>query len=148
MIKLLVVSDTHGDADWIRALWLSHTDYDLFLHLGDSELPASMLYPFVSIKGNCDYFFDYPKTKQIRTKYGNIFMVHNATAATDEDILKQDVRLFLCGHTHRYEVRSVGPCYFANPGSLIRPRDCSAGTYMEIELSENDIRFRKCFFKK
>ena len=76
MIKILVVSDTHGEIGWVNDLLLSHSDYDYFFHLGDSELPSHMISPFTSVKGNCDYYHDYPPTKRIITKNATFHLEH------------------------------------------------------------------------
>lgn len=142
MIKILVVSDTHGDIEFINELLLSHSDYDFFLHLGDSMLPSELLTPFTSVKGNCDYGHDFPPTKRIKTKYGYIHMEHGNYPLTDEYILSQDVKIFLYGHTHIHSLRKIDDDHFvANPGSYTRPRDGSNGSYLEIFMDEKETKF-------
>ena len=143
MVKILVISDTHGDTSWINELLLSHSDYDFFLHLGDSELPGYMLSPFASVKGNCDYYNDYPPTRTIVTKYGSLYLEHGNHYIDDEYVLSKDVKIFLHGHTHSHYVRKIDDNhYIANPGSYSRPRDGSNGTFLEIYLSENSVEFK------
>lgn len=138
MIKILVISDTHGETSWVYDLLLSHSDYDYFFHLGDSELPAYMLSPFISVKGNCDYYNDYPPTKRIITKNATFHLEHGNHYIDDKYILAQDVLIFLHGHSHKHYVRKIDDNhYVANPGSYSRPRDGSEGTYLEILINDN-----------
>lgn len=93
MLKILVVSDSHGDVSILNDLFLSHQDFDYFFHLGDSELPSYQLYPFISVRGNNDYF-DYPISKLIHTKYGDFYLEHGNHHIDDEYIRSKNARFF------------------------------------------------------
>lgn len=142
-MKIVVVGDTHRDIDCLRKVRTFHSDADMFLHCGDSEVPSDYLDGFASVKGNCDYF-DYPLNKRFKTPYGDIYLEHGDSPGISRDsyILSKKCILFLCGHTHRHSVKKVGNCYVANPGSLTRPRDGSNGTYLIIELDSKGIKFQ------
>lgn len=146
MIKILVISDTHQDINIIKKISLTHQNFDYFLHLGDSELPPSLILPFVGVKGNCDCGLDYPTSKRIKTPFGDIYMEHGNTFIDRDYILKTNARIFLCGHSHVHDLKKIDDDhYFANPGSTTRPRDGTEGTYLEIYLDNNyiDFKFRK-----
>ena len=141
-MKIIVVSDTHRDYECLRKLRQLHNDANMFLHLGDSELPSYMLDGFASVKGNCDYFEDYPENKIVKTLYGNIYMEHgHRYTLTDNYIKSKNCIIFLSGHTHAHSLRKIGDCYAANPGSLIKPRDNTNGTYLIIELEDGKVEF-------
>ena len=61
MIKLLVISDTHGDTSLAEKVLEKHQDADIVIHLGDYLRDAERLhelYPeirFEVVCGNCDY---------------------------------------------------------------------------------------------
>mgnify|MGYP003297992236 CR=1 FL=1 len=55
-MKILLVSDTHGNNEALDKILKIHPDMDLYLHLGDSESTPELLRPFVTVKGNCDFY--------------------------------------------------------------------------------------------
>ena len=142
MIKLLVVSDSHLDTILLNKVYLKHQNCDYFLHLGDSCLPSYALNNFSSVLGNCD-FDNYPLNRTIHTQYGNIFLEHGSNGKyTDINYIKsKNCIIFLSGHTQAHSLRKVGDCYVANPGSLIKPRDNTNGTYLIIELEDGKVEF-------
>lgn len=146
-IKLVIVSDTHRDNGRLKQVFHIEQPADYFLHLGDSELPETYIEPFFSIKGNCDHFTDYQKTAIIETPYGNIFMIHNLSQMTKDDkfLLDNDIKVVLFGHTHKRYLKKVNGVYYANPGSLVYPRDGLNPSYLVIELSLDKIDI---FFKE
>lgn len=140
-MKIVVISDTHGNVDLIKMVRYINSDADMFLHCGDSGLPPEQIDGFASVKGNCDYF-DYPLNKLLKTPYGNIYIEHgNRYTLTDKYILSKNAIIFLHGHTHCHYVKKVGNCYVANPGSLTKPRDGSNGTYLVIFIEKDKIKF-------
>lgn len=58
MIKILAVSDSHGNKDILNELALRYSNQvDHFVHCGDSELSSSdLIWGIMStVMGNCDY---------------------------------------------------------------------------------------------
>ena len=140
-MKIVVISDTHGDIEIIKMVRYINHDADMFLHCGDSEVPPEQIDGFASVKGNCDYF-NYPLSKQFKTPYGDIYLEHgHQHILSDEYILSKKALIFLYGHTHKHLLKKVGSCYVANPGSLTKPRDETNGTYLVITLNEKEIKF-------
>lgn len=143
-LKIVVISDTHGDKGVIQKIALQEYDADYYFHLGDSELFPSDIEPFVSVEGNRDYPGIYPKARKIKTDYGSIFMEHGLkiTSIGPNYAYAQDCLIYLFGHTHCHMVSNLDKNhYIANPGSLTRPRDGSSGTYLIITLDENGPQF-------
>ena len=58
-MKIIVVSDSHGNYSLLNEIYLKHFDASIFYHLGDSQLPEYMLHSYCGVKGNCD-FIDLP----------------------------------------------------------------------------------------
>lgn len=142
MIRILVISDSHGDSSILNLLYLTYQNFDYYLDLGDSCLPHYMIEPFTSVKGNNDYGLEYPPSRIIHTKYGNIYLEHGDHYIDDEYILSKDCLLFLSGHTHRRSLRKLDSTHYAlNPGSIAYPRDNKYGTYLIISLDENGPKF-------
>ena len=63
-MKIIVVSDSHGNYSLLNEIYLKHFDASIFYHLGDSQLPEYMLHSYCGVKGNCD-FIDLPTTRDI-----------------------------------------------------------------------------------
>ena len=143
-MKICLVSDTHGNREILNDIYNANPNCNIYLHLGDSELPEDLIYPFISVKGNCDYFLDYPTHKIIKTPYCNIYCEHGHIHGRGSvDLLKRnDCKIYLYGHTHIQRVEKVEDYYFINPGSVTRPRDGSNGTYMVLELSKDKFEYK------
>lgn len=140
-MKILVVSDTHRDYDCFEKLRKENPECSMYLHLGDSELEDYLLDGFISVKGNCDYE-DYPISRRINTDYGDIFLEHGCYHhLSDEYIKSLNCLIFLSGHTHKHSFRMIGSTYVFNPGSLIKPRDGTKGTYLVITLTNNKVDY-------
>ena len=64
-MKIIVISDTHGNAKDLENIILKHKDADLFLHLGDGAkefLQIKSIYPDLPmeiVRGNCDFEHDF-----------------------------------------------------------------------------------------
>ena len=142
-MKKVVVSDIHGDNKMLEHIAYIEANANIYLCLGDSCLPESQLGPFVSVKGNCDYFMDYPLNKIITTPAGNIYAEHGhlRSRITPEFLLENNCKVYLFGHTHRHVLEEIDGIYFVNPGSPTRPRDDTDGTYLVIDIDQNGFHF-------
>lgn len=82
-MKILVVSDNHGDRDCLVDL-VNHYEgqVDALFHCGDSELePTDELWQkLIVVQGNCDFYDEFPKT--VTKKVGDqvIYMTHGHLA--------------------------------------------------------------------
>lgn len=144
-MKIIIVSDSHGEVDLLRKIVNQHQDADIFLHLGDSQLPEEYLHPFVSVKGNGDFFMPFPRYRILKTPYGDFYCEHgHLRSVVSPSFVKMNQCVgYLFGHTHirRYEV--IDGIHYLNPGSLTRPRDGLKGCYvvMLCEKDKIDIKF-------
>lgn len=132
-MKLLVVSDTHGQNEILKELYKEYPSMDYYLHAGDSNTHENELLPFEAVQGNCDYF-DFNQRRLIRTPIGNILMKHHPYVTRNEI---EDVKIFIHGHTHRYEIDNSNGLIIMCPGSTSHPRDDSIGSYAIIEIENN-----------
>ena len=142
-MKIVVASDCHGDLYTLRKIASSEYDADYYLLLGDSCLDEESIRPFISVKGNNDYFSSFPLERIIHTPYGNIYMEHGhlRNIVDVEFVRKKDCFIYLFGHSHAHFLKKIEGIYFANPGSTSRPRDNTNGTYLLISLDEKDVKF-------
>lgn len=135
-MKILIVSDSHRNDAILDSLVNEYPDMDLYLHAGDSQSIEEDIYPFISIKGNCDYY-PFDEKRLIRTKFANILIKHHPHLTNKE---KEDADIFIYGHTHRYAVYQEDDILFINPGSVYLPRDNSNGSYAILILEKDMIR--------
>ena len=134
-MKILVVSDAHGNKDLMIDLINEYPNMDLYLDAGDSLSDSYTLYPYRSVKGNCD-FFDFDEKALIRNRDITIFMRHAPYIYPNEE---KDIDIFIHGHTHRYEIVKKDNYIILCPGSLSRSRDDSNGSYALIEVNDKKI---------
>lgn len=141
-MKIVVVSDSHGNNEILYKLLEEHSDADMFIHAGDSGLNQS-IYPYRIVKGNRDYYSDFPSELNINTPYGRIYVTHGHKymTITEYTIRSKECKIFIFGHTHQHLLKQFGECYVCNPGSVSLPRDGTRGTYLIIKLEDNNCNF-------
>lgn len=141
-MKILVVSDSHGNYYSLNDLYLNNSDVDYFFHLGDSELPEYLLNNFACVKGNCD-FASLPKFKDLEIEGLKIHLEHGDNFKFQCDpqkyVTSLNVDIFLFGHTHKKLATKFGNTFVFNPGSLTRPRDGSKGSYLILDVSNGQL---------
>ncbi len=141
-MKIVVISDTHGDFYSIKKVAMIENGADVYLHAGDVEAFGNEdISPFCAVKGNCDYGFSHFRSEYtLNTNYGKLYMRHYPIF--DETHLKElydkGIRIFIHGHTHVKERKKYKDMYILCPGSLSKPRDGSP-SYMLIETSEKKV---------
>lgn len=138
-MRILVVSDTHGDKKTLHRVILSQPSAQVIIHLGDGQddiEDEKFLYPekmFLQVRGNCDWGCALPPVGQIQLENRKIFYTHgnlyNVKYELDEIKLaarlqKADIVLF--GHTHIPYTEYEKGLYLMNPGSL-RGADATYG---------------------
>lgn len=141
-MKIVVVSDSHGNSDILYKILEDNSDADLFIHAGDSGLNTA-IYPYRMVRGNCDYYTDFPSELNINTPYGKIYVTHGHQymTITEYSIKSKDCKIFIFGHTHKHLVKEFDDTYLCNPGSVSLPRDGTDGTYLIINIDHNNCEF-------
>ena len=156
-MKVIVVSDSHGDFRCLHKIVLLHQDADLFIHLGDGESDLQRLFgsepwaeqKFHCLKGNCDFqnvltlyrteTIDLPYGHRIFAAHGDQFQVKFGSARIAYEARQNQADIVLYGHTHVSECRYEDGMYIINPGSLGYPRDSSKPSYALLDISEKGI---------
>ena len=137
-MQILLVSDTHGNNEALDYLVKEYPNMDLYLHAGDSESDEFSIYPFRSVKGNCDHFGDFPMHLVIPTPYGNMFVQHKPNP--DSDLLrKYDVRIFVYGHTHMRKFEDELGIICINPGAISFARDKYDYSYAIVTIDKKKV---------
>ena len=133
-MKILVISDTHGDIKRAVNLVNSIKVIDLIIHCGDNKRDAEKLaerFPdieVIAVSGNCDMHMGTDFTI-VDTEAGDIFVTHGHDYGVNHnlsDIVEAakdyDCKAMCFGHTHKPLCVEHDGVLIVNPGSLSEPR--------------------------
>ncbi|KRG12807.1 metallophosphoesterase [Lederbergia galactosidilytica] len=152
-MKLLIVSDSHGDRSLIKTLKNSYeNDVDALIHCGDSELRAvdPVLKGFHIVKGNCDLDQQFPdellldvQGYKIYVTHGHLFQIKSSLQNIAYRAEEFGADFVFFGHSHILGVEKIAGTLFLNPGSILLPRGGNEQTYAIIEQKEDicTVRF-------
>ena len=131
-MRLLVLSDSHGNTYNLRQAILSHPEADRIIFLGDGERDIDAVSeeigarPLTAVRGNCDSSFSMlPENEIIEIGDHTVFCTHGYVEKVKYGIglllekaerLGADIVLF--GHTHYQETDYDNGIYIMNPGSI------------------------------
>jgi len=153
-MKILIVSDSHGNTELLKNIVGMNRTCDLIIHLGDNaydcdeikrEFPTMAL---LSVIGNCDLGFSLNNvnTEGSFTAEGRrIFYTHGHRYGGVDALVyqakmkKADIALF--GHTHVNFHDTIGGVLVINPGSISLPRDGTGGTYCVMEIHDKEVKY-------
>ena len=141
-MKILLVSDSHGDYASLDRLAKMYPNMDLYLHAGDSEQDEFSLKQFISVRGNCDHYYDFPNYLVIPSPIGNIYVQH-LPFVSQSLINEHNAKIVIHGHTHTRRNEKKSGILFINPGAISYTRDKYEGSYaiVNIESSHVDVKF-------
>lgn len=129
-MRILVVSDTHGDLKSLMRAVDAQRRAEVIVHCGDGDAQVQYLKEnikdkmIVGVKGNCDFASSLPSTETLRIMGKTIFVTHghlygaksglyNITSAARE----QNADILLFGHTHMPLCEYDDGMHILNPGS-------------------------------
>lgn len=143
-MRILVVSDTHGDFHTFNRVVMSQPKAEVIFHLGDGEEQAQdikLAYPekmVIAVRGNCDWGSSLPPVqmitlmgKKIMAAHGHLYNVKMEDAEICRAAKEIHADILLFGHTHLAKTNYDKGLYLMNPGSL----HGSYGTYGIIDIS-------------
>ena len=140
-MKILLVSDSHSDYQSLDRLYQMYPNMDLYLHAGDSEQDEFSIKPFVSVRGNCDHYYDFPNFLVIPSPYGNIYVQH--TPYVSKSVINEhNAKIVIHGHTHSRRNETVNGILFINPGAISYARDKYDGSYAIIDIEDNQVEVK------
>lgn len=149
-MKIIVTSDSHGNLEILKKIASDNPCADLYIDAGDSCKRKEELFPFESVKGNCDLFIknnyriDSVSGISIYTTHGNgLFFSNNGLAKTAKNF---GCQIAIHGHTHIPEVVEIDGVLIICPGSVSIPRSSCGKTYAIIIIDENkkiDVKINK-----
>lgn len=149
-MKILVISDSHGNNLYLNRAIEQAGTFDYFLHLGDLEGSEHFIETFVDvpkvmIAGNNDYYIDVEPEAEIDLDGHHIFMAHGhqyhvytGVKYLREEAQRRGADIVLYGHTHVPYMEQTEEMLILNPGSISLPRQKERiPTYAIIELKED-----------
>lgn len=131
-MKILLVSDTHGRDEIYQELYRIYPKMDLYLDAGDSQVDQGSIYPFISVRGNCDYY-PFDDKYRVYTPIGYLLMKHKPNFSKEEI---ENNKILVHGHTHMVDVYEENEKVFVCPGSTSLSRDIFDGSYIILDLNE------------
>lgn len=141
-MKILVMSDTHGDTFVIDQV-IKHVGLvEAVFHCGDSELNSQhiSLQSAYVVRGNCDMDSSFPvevltviNGVKVFMTHGHLFQVNSTMMPLSYRAQEVGADIVLFGHTHFLGAELVNQSLFVNPGSLSLPRGRSEKSYTIIE---------------
>lgn len=150
-MRILVVSDTHGDISDFELALSQQKKADLVIHLGDCERDVDYvkeLYPnkrFLNVSGNCDFGSVIPPEgetivggKRIFYTHGHTYHVKFGINAVIDEAKHRGVDILLFGHTHVPVTEYEDGLYIMNPGSIGHPQQ-GGPTYGIIDITKAGI---------
>lgn len=152
-MKLVIVSDSHGDEQILQTL-VDHYEgqVDALIHCGDSELSWAdpLRQHFQIVQGNMDFDQEFSlmvtttiASKKILVVHGHRYGVNFDLEQLDLLAQEQQADLVFYGHTHQLACEMNHNRLFLNPGSISQPRGrfvSLRGTYAVVEVEANQIK--------
>jgi len=147
-MRILVVSDSHGDIRNLEAVVRKHRDAEVIIHCGDGADEVDeikLMFPermVISVRGNCDFCSQNPNIETITLEGKKLFITHGHIYNVKSSLFNLSLAakeagadLVLFGHTHiPCDVYDDG-LYILNPGSLRGYK----GRYALVDISEKGI---------
>lgn len=156
-MKILVVSDTHGDTRTLNSLLKIQTNVEVVIFLGDGYEEfedVKRFYPdkmFIGVKGNNDWGSSLPYDDEIVIEGKKLFMTHGhrygvkgGLSRLIAECRRRKANIVLFGHTHIPYTSYEDGIYVINPGSLRG----FTGTYGVIEIKDGEILLNTAEYKK
>lgn len=130
-MRVLVVSDTHGNADYLRRALLAQPKAEVVIHLGDGEKEVALLKPsfpekmFLQVRGNCDWGSELPTVGEFTWEGVKLFFTHGHIYSVKSGLYtavcaarEAKAQVLLYGHTHNAYQDYDDGLHIFNPGAL------------------------------
>jgi uncharacterized protein len=152
IMKVLVVSDTHGNFTPALQAHSLTEPVDAVIHLGDGIEDANLLRSLmhlnvITVSGNCDHDSTVPREilwecagKRILLVHGDSYGVKGGLEGLKQRATEVHADIVLFGHSHRATCITTSGILFLNPGTLMRTSHNK--TFATIEISGDCIEAR------
>lgn len=147
-MKILVISDTHGNINNVLSILEKNQEIDRIIHLGDNEKDAEDLeyitsLPIDYVPGNCDYMSNNQPEKILSLVNKRIFITHGHYYGVKKNLekikkigIENNFDMILYGHTHIACIEKYKKLSIINPGSITDPRDGKGCSFALLEIDD------------
>jgi uncharacterized protein len=142
MLKICLMSDNHGDEYSLRKVLSDNPACDYYIHCGDSLMSEDEIRPFISVKGNNDWQYDFPNERILDIGGHKILVLHGHRYTYSYDLLASKAKENGCdtifyGHTHMFNDETYDGIRMINPGSTNYNRDFSEPCYAIVTIEDD-----------
>lgn len=142
-MKLLVISDSHGNYPHAFKAHQLAGEVDHIIHLGDGAEDAGLLekvleVPVHRVAGNCDFHADLPHELTLEFGECRVFLTHGNRHQVKSGLkqligkgIEVGATVVLYGHTHQPAIASAEGMLLVNPGAL---KEGVRGSYAIVTL--------------
>ena len=146
MIQVLVMSDSHGNEQAVRAALAANPEVNAVVHLGDGATEAMRIAsadtrPWHIVRGNCDVGAGAPVQLTVSVGGVKLYLTHGYAERVKSGLLtlryaaaEQEVAVALYGHTHIPDIAFDNGMILLNPGAI-----GSTGHYALLEINKGDV---------
>ncbi|MTI46688.1 metallophosphoesterase [Sporosalibacterium faouarense] len=148
-MKILVLSDTHGNTKFLNKIKERFNNIHMVIHLGDNTKDVEMtrkVFPvdIYNVKGNCDFRdSETPEEQLINIKGKRVFLTHGHNYSVKSHLntlyyraKELDAEIALFGHSHVPESINYDGVQLFNPGSPVLPRGGSKKSFGIIDIND------------
>jgi putative phosphoesterase len=143
-MRILVISDTHGNFPLALKACSMAEQFDTLIHLGDGADDATLLngildQKVIHLAGNCDVGSTSPREllwecegKRLLLVHGDAYGVKNGLGRLEKRAVEVGADAVLFGHTHRATNTTLSGVLAVNPGTLMRTSQHTTFAVLEI----------------
>lgn len=153
-MKIVVISDSHGNTRNFMKIIRTHPDAACYVHLGDGEADISelemqrpdIMKKLAFVGGNCDLGM-HERTKITELDGVRIFLAHgdNYSVKTDKTViaaaaLENNCTAAFFGHSHIRFCEEINGVFLLNPGSCDMQHDGTRPSYAVVTTENGKLR--------
>lgn len=154
-MKIIIVSDSHGNVRNISRAIEDNPDANIILHAGDGALDVNGLFgagkTFYRVRGNCDGDIPIEDDEVVEIDNVRILLTHGhryKVSYFSEPIVEKAKELnctaAVFGHTHKALIENVDNVLLINPGTCNKNRSRNgAVSYALLEIENSQIKSAK-----
>lgn len=148
-MRLLVISDTHGNYPLALKAASQAEPFDAVIHLGDGEEDAALLSGLIDanvihVAGNCDPDSTAPREllrewegKRLFFLHGDRYGVKRGLENLERRAIELEADAVFYGHTHIAASIRLSGIQFINPGTL--KKDAGPNSFAIVQVSQSGI---------
>ena len=150
-MRVLIVSDTHGDDSAMWEAIDAEAPIDMLIHCGDiehepTELLEELDCPIHVVGGNNDFMLNLPETDtfnigkyKVLLTHGHHYRIYREQSCLFYLAEDNNADIVMFGHLHEPILQQDGNITILNPGSLTYPRqEGHRPSYIIMEVDENE----------